>query len=278
MTSMDETAESRPQPDAQNTLAMRLVGFAAGAGVGALIGFFILARFGDIFLGNVPNLPLFCALGAGVVGGLSGYIKVEKQLRRQRQTREAAAQLGFDYALKTDGEIRRRVRNMFSGTGSVQLENVLRKEVDAVRFVIADLVRTTRSGSGKNSSSHTTRRTMAYLESDQLQFPEFTLQPEGALLNMFSKVVGVNDIDFEDAPEFSKRYHLSGREPDQTRAFFQHPLRDYFAANKGLEVRAEGGRLVLLHASVCKPDQLGGFIEQAMQVFSLFMDAAADNE
>ena len=63
------------------------------------------------------------------------------------------------------------------------------------------------TGGGKSSSSHWIGGIV--WEHDKDSFPKFALSPEG-WLSRLGQVFGMQDIDFDESPEFSRMYQLKG--------------------------------------------------------------------
>ncbi len=263
-------------PDAQTDrqertaeIVIKSVAFIGGGVMGAFIGGFFVSHFVHAFVGNVPRLGLYCTLGGGLIGGLSTYGKAARQIRRRKRMGEVADQLGLERPEDGSDQLEEHLQEMFSGTGSVSVTNVVRREIGSAQLMIGDLTRTSRRSGSSSSRSRSTTRTFAYFESPDLRWPTFTLQPEGMLVSLFSDLVGVQDIDFEEFPPFSQKYHLSGRHPDRIRQFFTPELLQYFTDNTGLEVRGERDGVVLVRpGEPCEPDELEAFVEHATNMFT----------
>ncbi len=250
-------------------IVIKSIAFVGGALIGALIGGLFLSHFVNAFVGDVKHLGLYCALGGGLIGGLSTYSKAAAQIRRRKRMGEVAEQLGLERSEDGGDELEEHLQEMFSGTGDVSVANVVRRQIGSAQLMIGDLTRTSRRTGSSSSRSRSTTRTFAYFESPDLRWPTFTLQPEGMLVSLFSDLLGAQDIDFDEFPVFSQKYHLSGRRPQRVRRFFTPDLLQYFTENTGLEVRADGNRVALVRpGDPCEPEELEAFIERATEVFT----------
>ena len=74
--------------------------------------------------------------------------------------------------------------------------------------------------------------------------PSFRMTPEGRLDKVVASLGG-QDIDFESAPEFSRRYHLQAPDETAIRTLFSPAVLDFFAAHQGLNLAAVEDRLVV---------------------------------
>ena len=279
-TSPEQTQEQTQEQFRKAAPILKLIAFIFGATVGALIGGLVLSGFADAFVGNIEHLSWYCAAAGGLVGGVSTYRKAAAHLNRYEQLGKVAEELGLDYSAQgnsaADRELKAHLREMLASGGHTDIGNVLRKEVGNAVLVITDVHQVSRSSHGSSQASSSSVTTVAYFESPDLRWPTFAMQPEGRLLGLFAKIAGLQDIDFEDYPVFSAKYLLSGEDPEAIRVFFNASLLDYFTEHQGLEVRASENRLVMARPRHrCDPEKLGAFIQQAMEIFGLLMEAAS---
>ena len=82
------------------------------------------------------------------------------------------------------------------------------------------------TGHGKNKRVR--RQSVAAVESADLSLPEFHLRPERRL-DAIGSLLGRQDIDFDDHPEFSSAFVLKSDVEQQTRDFFDQELLDFFS-------------------------------------------------
>lgn len=76
------------------------------------------------------------------------------------------------------------------------------------------------------------------------ELPSFRLRPEG-VMDKVAAFAGFDDIDFDDAPEFSAAIHLSGESPDAVRDLFTQDVCLALAAQKRLRISSANGWLVV---------------------------------
>lgn len=263
-------------------LFVKLGALLFGAVMGAMIGGLILSGFVGAAVGNIAHLSWYCALAGGLVGGFSTYRKAAAHIKRQEQLSEVADDLGLEFSAggksEADRELKVHLQEMLAPDGRTSVGNILRKQVGDAVLVVTDVSQISRSSQGSSSNTNTTVSTVAYFESPDLRWPTFTMQPEGMLRGLFAGIAGLQDIDFDHYPVFSGKYLLSGQDPDAVRALFTTALLDYFTEHHGLEVRASENRLVLRAKRRCDAEHLEAFIQQAMEIFGLLMDAAVSSE
>ncbi|MEZ6095544.1 MAG: hypothetical protein R3C03_15155 [Pirellulaceae bacterium] len=194
----------------------------------------------------------------------------------EKKRREALAamaeQMGLMYKQDGDGELHQRIGgfSLFNQGHSRKLYNVILGETDEVRIAIFDYQYTT--GSGKHKTTHS--QTVASLESPRLHVPDFSMRPEG-FFDKIGGVMGFQDIDFEDHPEFSNAFVLKGPDEDRIRRFFNKDLLDFFAEQKGCMVEAESGRMIYYRKGRRKPDELQTVLSEAYQIYGMIVDRDA---
>lgn len=126
------------------------------------------------------------------------------------------------------------------------------------------------TGGGQHSHRHRVHGVLWEQNGDA--FPVFVLEPE----DFFARVghlFGVQDIDFDDAPEFSRLYALKGTDEPAVRRLFTPGLRTTLAAESGQYV-AGGGRYLFWYAKGRLPnvERLDEWIERGDRVRRQFFE------
>ena len=119
-----------------------------------------------------------------------------------------------------------------------------------------------------NDSLNTTSQTVAAFRLPGRNIPSFELTPEG-LLQRAASVFGYQDIDFENAPEFSKRFVLRGEDEAATRAFFTPSILAALVSltNVKYTVEAVGSSVAVYRPKVVVPGKrLSGFLADAAAI------------
>jgi hypothetical protein len=266
-----------------------LIGEALGGGVvGCVVGYMFLphvmsfarvqplaARLGyAIELTDMFWIPAAtgAALGA-LAGAVHGVMKRASAVKRRAGFRDAAARLGGQVSTDFDPAMAERLKAFFPGSDHIAAQNVLRpRPAGGIALTVTDMQHTERAG---NNKTRTVEQTVALFEQDQLRFPEFKLQPEGFLVNMLSRVTGIEDIDFSAYPQFSKAYHLSAAHPERTRKLFDGAPVELLGRRPGLCVESKGGALLLYRpGAMCDAEDLKHLIEAATEVFRALEQSA----
>ena len=186
-----------------------------------------------------PQAYIIAGVAALVgVGALVSYVRDRK--RRETYT-EFCGIRGFSYdPQRAGGERRfREVFDDFRKGNDNSWRNTITGRTNNAAFTAFEYV--WQEGGGK--SRHTEERCGLIWESDDVSFPKFALAPEG----WFSKIgqlFGMQDIDFDDSPEFSKAYRLAGGDEPGIRALFTPEIREFFRATPGQRVMG-GGRFLI---------------------------------
>jgi hypothetical protein len=187
--------------------------------------------------------------------------------KRKREYNELAAELGFSYnpASVKEGFGDLGGFKLFSKGRAQRAKNVLERQSHDIRCSIFDYSYTT--GAGNNSSTYT--QTVICFRSPLLKLPSFILRPE----NMFDKIgglVGKKDFDFDDTPEFSRKYLLAGEDEESVRAVFNQELRTYFETRLHMCVEGDGAKLIIYrNAKRTKPLGIKVALEGAFELFNM---------
>jgi|GEM_PF-2574642 hypothetical protein len=242
--------------------------------MGAFLGALMLFGFLDL----IPGAEWFAesrwrAGGvAALIGGSLGAVTGLFVYWRVQAIKALAEDLGMKFIEKAEHDLGHRLKKLFAAHGNASFRNVMYREMGGVKLWVGDYI-LVKSG-GKNQSRIV--RTVALFEKDGFALPQFSLQREGMLLNMMSGIMGIEDIDFDDSPVFSKTYHLSGKPADAVRQLFPKRVRDYFTEEKNWEVRGEASQLVVLRPRrKMSASMLRSFIVQATEIIALFDESAA---
>jgi hypothetical protein len=131
---------------------------------------------------------------------------------------------------------------------------------------------------GGGNSNHRHRFAMLLWEAPDAQLPRFSVVPEGFFRRLGQRF-GVKDFDFDEDPEFSRRYQLQGDEEARVRALFT-PGRRTFLTAPGLDgdkpprhhLAGAGPRLVWWRdGGLPSADQLDQFLAEGDAVRRQFL-------
>lgn len=164
-------------------------------------------------------------------------------------------------------------------TKSAEIKNYLKGETAEVRIEIGDWVYVT--GAGKSRQTH--RQSFICLFSPHLQATPFELRAE-SFLDRIGGWLGMQDIDFDEDPVFSKAFVLKSPDVPGTRGLFGPPLRTWFVKpeRKNLRVQLKNNYLCLYrHHFLFPPTDIKIYLEEAISLLNLLLEeqnnAPADN-
>ena len=214
----------------------------------------------------LPWAILLLVLGAG---GATAWVA---EHRRRKQALGAADRraMGLPYAeslMIEHFELLAAVPLMQRGRDTLAA-NVISADTGALSLTLYDYQYTT--GSGKNKSTH--KQTVVWVADDSLNLPEFRLAPESwmqRLGDLFSK----QDIDFDDDPEFSRRFLLAGPDQASIRDFLDPRRRQALLKlqNPHLEVGGNGF-LYYRPGRYVAPEQYKTLMADALAIHQAFAD------
>lgn len=225
----------------------------------------------DVVDGEIMNdggwtIPI--AVASGIVGILGLIIGVSFHLdkKRREQWLEVATALGFESLSAYPGELDGIVGSSRLMTTARQRTwtNIFRRQVDSLGVIFCDYRYTV--GSGKNST--TWQQTVILFCSPSINAPRFEIKPEG-WLNKVGELIGFQDIDFVESPEFSKKYVLTGSDEAAIRDFLRPEILQLLVGfrNLCLEVRP-GSMMFWFDRKRISPAEFRVVFEQAFSVYT----------
>ena len=212
------------------------------------------------------NIALIVVGIIAVIGGIIA-ISLHLQKKRTEAMKSVADTMNFTFAEKPDNALRERLSHfhLFSQGHSRKIRNVLTGHAGEMDVRVFDYRYTT--GGGKNS--HTWRQTVMLCESAKMSLPKFALRPEH-FFHKLGQVFGLQDIDFDTHPGFSKRYLLKGDDEGETRRLFHADALTFYESHGKLATEAAGHQLIHYHPSKrIPPDKLSEFIREGVRVLTL---------
>lgn len=181
-------------------------------------------------------------------------ISVARHRARRSAFRAAAARLGLLFQPKGHPDATPFFRfPLFSRASFSRLRNVVRGE----NLVLFDYSYSVSSGSQQKP----TRQTVAAHRIDGDALPDFALRPEG-LVSRVNELLGAEDIDFSDDPDFSRRYQLAAKDETEIRRRFHADLRRQLTLVKRWSVEGGASWVIFYRkGKLVKPSQLSDFVE-----------------
>jgi hypothetical protein len=192
-------------------------------------------------------------------------VRIEK--KRTSVLKERAMQRGFQFLEKTEMTLPGQDQlHLFNLGHSRRISNIMQKSGMNGDEMIFDYTYVT--GHGKNRSVH--RQTVFFFHASRLKLPVFEVRPEN-VFHKIGQVFGYQDIDFEEAPEFSKYYVLRGKDEESIKHFFNREIIAAFEKNKKISVEgAESSLIVYRSGKRPGPEEIFDAYEQAVRIQAVF--------
>ncbi|MBT4864050.1 MAG: hypothetical protein HON53_02875 [Planctomycetaceae bacterium] len=214
----------------------------------------------------------FAMVAAMIVGTilLMAVIFIRTRIREKKRTenlRAIAAELSFGFA---EGDERLLAHlgefPLFSKGSDRKMNNVLQGTSSDTEVSLFDYRYTT--SNGKNSQIH--RQTAVCFRSKRLDLPNFTLQPE-SWFHKIGTMLGYQDIDFADYPEFSRKYLLRGDDEESVRDLFTAATIEQLDGQTGICLEGRGNWLIVYRAGKrAKPMEVQDFLATGFDVYAAF--------
>lgn len=217
----------------------------------------------DGTIGWVALAVAVAGIGAGVWTAAR-----RRERRRSEAIRYASLQLGLEFApeggpLEREGFSR---LPLFGRGRGRRVRNVLRGGVGGGELLLFDYAFTESSG----NSSTTHRQTVAAVRLPGVSLPEFAMSSE-SFVHRIGEWFGLQDIDFDAHPEFSRSYRLRGTDESAVREAFGPEVLSHFGLEKGWSLEGREQWLVAYRPGRrVAPEELPAFLQEATRIAGLF--------
>ena len=217
-------------------------------------------------------IPVLAVTGAILLIGLIAGLMFYFDKKRREQWQEVATALGFESLTVVPDELDGIAgRSTLLTTGRQRTwSNIFRRQVDSLGVVFGDYHYTV--GHGKNTKVW--YQTIILFHSPTFTSPRFEIKPEG-WFSRIGEMLGAQDIDFADAPEFSKKYVLKSDDETAVRDFLRPDILELLAGlqNLCLEVR-DGSLMFWFDRRTIPPSEFKTAFEQAFSVYTAMSQSA----
>lgn len=219
----------------------------------------------------MPNFTPFIILG--VILLVIAVFAIGAHIWEKRRTeafKQLADELSFDFFPTGRAGLLSEMTGFYLfGIGHSQtIFNLLQGTAGGLQISIFDYRYVT--GSGKNRKVSTQSVFVAHREG--MDLPMFTLRPEN-IWHKIGSMFGMQDIDFESHPKFSKRYLLKGPDEEAIRELFTPEVLDFFEQKSGLTVEGSGDVLLYSTYKRLSPDSVRQFMADGFEILNLFQPA-----
>ncbi len=223
------------------------------------------------------NLVLFLLLVHGswitlLVGGLLIARRVvrRREEKRTNQLRTAAGELELPFHDTGDEALEERlsILPLFNTGRGRTLTNLIVADTPELQISLFDLLYVT--GRGKNKRVR--RQSVVAVQSAELGLPEFHLRPEKTL-DAIGSLLGLQDIDFDHHPDFSRAFVLKSKSEQETRDLFDQDLLDFFASRPEFSFEASRGMFVCFRRwKRVEPPEIRDLLGEGLQTMQALRD------
>ncbi|MEE3284017.1 MAG: hypothetical protein VX311_05490 [Planctomycetota bacterium] len=195
------------------------------------------------------NLVLFLVLVHGSwISVAIAWMLIARHYNRVREEKrtnalgEIAGELELKFLAEGDEALTERLASLplFNIGRNQTLSNLVVADTAEVQVALFDFKYVT----GRGKSKRVRRQTVVAVQATELRMPAFHLRPERTLVDALGSLVGMQDIDFDDHPGFSKAFVLKSPEEQEARDFFDHGLLDCFVSRPDVSFEALSGLFV----------------------------------
>lgn len=196
-------------------------------------------------------------------------VVVNRQLtaRRREALRAAAAGLGLSF----DPELPELLGDlagmrMLTHGHAHRLLNVMRGTRGGDTVALADHRWVT--GGGKNQHVH--RGSLAVQRRPRLALPHFFMRPQRAVLDDIGRLLGGQDINFDDDAEFSRDFVLQGEDDAAVRALFGPSIRQQLRElARDVRVEGRGDTVMVQRARAVAAEEATSFLDAAAALLAV---------
>ncbi|RME97170.1 MAG: hypothetical protein D6772_10815 [Bacteroidetes bacterium] len=193
-------------------------------------------------------------------------------LLRTRDFQRTAAKLGMRYSFQDEEGVLPLVRDfrLFRRGWRGKIHHVLTAQapLNEWRTHIFDY-RYLRWGDKRNKR---VEQTVFFLESKELELPDFYLEPEHFFHKIGEALRLIKDIDFEQYTNFSYRYRLTGPDEHYIRQRFGHRMLRYFNVEHGWTLEGIGYFMLLYkHGKVLSAAKIEELYRAGTQIYEAIL-------
>ena len=213
---------------------------------------------------------IYIALAVFFAGLVALILYADK--RRSNKIQAIATRLGYTFRRKpTDADNTLIAGCNIANAGHSRSTSNILEAAESAELKITLFEYAYTIGYGKSSQRY--NQTVTRMQSTVFYLPGFILYPE-TIFSKLGKLFGGADINFPEAPAFSKKYILRGPDEAAIRALFTPTVLQFFEQRKALTIDSAGDTLFLHRANRrIKPEELESHIAEAKSVLALFFEA-----
>jgi len=190
--------------------------------------------------------------------------------KRKEKMKKTALTLGLSYIDKAQDDFLSPLKTfkILSEGHSRKAYNLMQWKKQDINCSIFDYRYV--SGAGQNTATYS--QSVFLAQTDKLNITKFSMTPE-SIFNKIGDKLTKNDIDFDRYTNFSKKYHLKGKDEDAVRKVFTDEILQFFEHRKErVSIEAEGDKIVIYTRSKdIDPKDLAAFKDESLKIVTLFL-------
>ncbi|MGY3170560.1 hypothetical protein ACVW0R_002640 [Thermostichus sp. MS-CIW-15] len=201
---------------------------------------------GGVWMGWLIALIIWVLILLGLLA-LVVYLADYLEKKRREALEQVARSLGMSFSAELPEGIRSRLLQagfeLFQRSGARFYNSMFKRLNDGTEIAIFDY--------SWKASRRRRRREREYYFSvfwaycEDLRLPHFRLHPEVPLFHDVAKAFGMQDINFENHPDFSRRYLLRGEDEAKIRLRFHHSFLNFLEQHPPCYAEGFGPQLVI---------------------------------
>lgn len=195
---------------------------------------------------------------------------------RKALMRDLALKNQWNYTCEKTGvdDVLRQSRLMIN-LQDFRFQSVIEPPTDELKIWISDFypaIGNVMAGGKDAIKYYYISRTIFVLEDLQLKLPHFFLRPEAAVADKLNKVLGEQDIDFTNDPNFSQAFIIQGKDEKQTRDLFDYKVRNslVYYARDGIMIEGLGKFILIYQDRLQKIDQIAPLLLKLKEINKIF--------
>ena len=230
--------------------------------------------------GLMPN-PFIVVIGVAVVGVV---VYLARRRLRRKKWHDLAGHLHFRFMDEDgkgpDGKLCATEKDLalvkslsFKCLSGGYHLNVLIGEAQQKSVVLADYVE--EPSHTLHSRTRRSYRTVCAVVDKELDLPSCHVSSSGRILEAINRMAGGQDVNFGDAPTFSKAFLVEGQDEDAIRSFLSQPLRNRFVAlaRTGVDFESRGSTFAFHYGKLIRPSNAEAMIKVAFDFLALLKKA-----
>ncbi len=191
------------------------------------------------------------------------------ETHREEEMANQAVHLGMSYSREDQFFLKNQLSQfrLFNKGQSKKCYNVINKQELDYKLFVFDYKFTLLTG----HASHTYKQSVLFIDSNKLSLPPFFQEPEYFYHRLLA-YFGIDDIDFESHPEYSRKHRLTGEYEKVVRHYFTKGVLDLLSIHPLIYMEGMNYYFIIYKQhEYLPPKQIGAFIDLGELLYKLFL-------